>query len=156
MSGEIFKVRVPVRFAHCDPAGMTFFPRYFEIINGVVENWMDEGLGLSFAEMHLAQNTGVPTVKIDCKFIVPSRIGDVLEWSLGVIHIGRSSFVLHIVAYNVKSRMRVLETQHVLVYSSLEGEARSVEIPATLRQAMAHYLHPDGLPAAGDEPTGKS
>ena len=33
-----------VRFEHCDPAGIVFYPRYFEMINGTVEDWFEEDL----------------------------------------------------------------------------------------------------------------
>jgi 4-hydroxybenzoyl-CoA thioesterase len=32
-----YQREVLVRFAHCDPAGIVFYARYFEMINGVVE-----------------------------------------------------------------------------------------------------------------------
>ena len=31
-----WRITVPVRFSHCDPAGIVYFPRYFDMINGVV------------------------------------------------------------------------------------------------------------------------
>ena len=47
---EIF-VPIDIRFTHCDPAGIVFYPRYFELINGVVEDCCAQGLGMSFHEM---------------------------------------------------------------------------------------------------------
>ena len=35
---------VLVQFAHCDPAGIVFYARYFEIINEVVEDWFEDAL----------------------------------------------------------------------------------------------------------------
>ena len=32
-----FVVPVPIRFAHCDPAGIIFFPQYLVLFHGVVE-----------------------------------------------------------------------------------------------------------------------
>ena len=31
-----FTTQRKVRFQHCDPAGIVFYPRYFEMINSVV------------------------------------------------------------------------------------------------------------------------
>ncbi|CPO21707.1 4-hydroxybenzoyl CoA thioesterase [Bordetella pertussis] len=36
---EPFVSEVEVRFRHCDPAGIVFYPRYFEMINDFVEEW---------------------------------------------------------------------------------------------------------------------
>ena len=40
-----YQREVLVRFAHCDPAGIVFYARYFEMINGVVEDWVREEPG---------------------------------------------------------------------------------------------------------------
>ena len=32
-----FSLRIPIRFSHCDPAGYVFFPRFFEMLQAVVE-----------------------------------------------------------------------------------------------------------------------
>ena len=143
MSGDVFTTLVPIRFAHCDPAGMTFFPRYFELVNGVVEDWMSEKLGQSFREMHLDRKAGVPTVKIECAFLSPGRVGDILEFSLSVLHIGRSSFTIRVAAHQAASGGKVLETTNVLVYSSLLDGAKSQEIPLALRQEMSRFLIAD-------------
>ena len=34
-----YRATVLVRFAHCDPAGIVFFPRYMEMFNNLVEDW---------------------------------------------------------------------------------------------------------------------
>ena len=36
-----FVSQVEVRFRHFDPAGIVFYPRYFEMINDFVEEWFD-------------------------------------------------------------------------------------------------------------------
>ena len=32
-----FTRSVPVRFSHCDPAGIVYFPHYFDIFNGLID-----------------------------------------------------------------------------------------------------------------------
>ena len=49
----LFTTTVQVRFADVDPAGIVFYPRYFEMLNGAVEDWFAQQLGLDFATMHL-------------------------------------------------------------------------------------------------------
>jgi 4-hydroxybenzoyl-CoA thioesterase len=34
-----------IRFSDCDPAGIVFYPQYFVMLNGLVEDWVNEGLG---------------------------------------------------------------------------------------------------------------
>ena len=40
-----FHTRKLIRFSHCDPAGIGFYPRYVELVNEVVEDWCNDGLG---------------------------------------------------------------------------------------------------------------
>jgi 4-hydroxybenzoyl-CoA thioesterase len=80
-----------VRFQHCDPAGIVFFPRYFEMVNATVEEWFAERLGMPFAELHGPTHGGVPTTHIHADFRAPSRLGDLLEWRLAPRHLGRTS-----------------------------------------------------------------
>ncbi len=58
---------VPVEFNHCDPAGIVFYPRYFEMVNSVVENFFLEDVGHSFARM-MEEGAGVPTARIEANF----------------------------------------------------------------------------------------
>ena len=45
-----FTRTVPIRFSHCDPAGIVYFPHYFDMFNGLVEDWYTEQLGVNYAE----------------------------------------------------------------------------------------------------------
>jgi acyl-CoA thioesterase FadM len=71
-----------VRFQHCDPAGIVFFPRYFEMVNATVEEWFATRLDLPFSEMHGPTHGGVPTATIRADFTAPSRLGEMLDWTL--------------------------------------------------------------------------
>ena len=41
-----------VRFQHCDPAGIVFYPRYYEMLNLTVERFFERQLGYSFNRLH--------------------------------------------------------------------------------------------------------
>jgi 4-hydroxybenzoyl-CoA thioesterase len=82
---------IQVEFNHCDPAGIVFYPRYFEMVNSVVENFFADVVGRSFARMHNEARNGVPTVAIEAAFRRPSRLGDRVQFTLKVEAVGRSS-----------------------------------------------------------------
>jgi len=82
---------IQIEFNHCDPAGIVFYPRYFEMTNSVVENFFADVVGRSFAQMHSGKGGGVPTVSLAAEFMAPSRLGDKVLFSLGVEKVGRSS-----------------------------------------------------------------
>lgn len=142
MSGRIFTSSVMVRFGHCDPAGIVFYPRYFEMINAVVEDWF-AALHWPFSHLVVERNEGLPTVSIECQFMRPSRIGDTLDFELSVAALGSSSCTVNISATN--KDVVVLKATHVLVYiSRAEGEEGSISIPGPLRRSIAAYCHNGG------------
>ena len=79
-----------VEFNHCDPAGIVFYPRYFEMTNSLVENFFAEVMGYSYGRM-MDLGQGVPTARLEVNFRLPSRLGDRLEWQLEVARVGGAS-----------------------------------------------------------------
>lgn len=91
----MFAYPQPVLFKHCDPAGIVFYPRYFEMINDVVEAFFAD-IGTPFHHLHPA--AAVPTAHIEADFPAPSRHGDQLDFELTVARVGRSSATLDLIA----------------------------------------------------------
>ena len=81
---------MPVEFNHCDPAGIVFYPRYFEMTNSLVENFFADMMGYSFGAM-MDAGQGVPTARLEVNFKAPSRLGEKLQWALQVVRVGGSS-----------------------------------------------------------------
>ena len=80
-----------VRFAHVDAAGIVFYPRYFEMLNTVLEEYFERCCNVGFARMHRERRIGVPTVKLAADFAAASRLGDDLTFTLSPVKVGRSS-----------------------------------------------------------------
>ncbi|KQV86240.1 4-hydroxybenzoyl-CoA thioesterase [Massilia sp. Root351] len=128
-----FEREVLVRFAHCDPAGIVFFPQYLVLFNGLVEDWFNEGLGIGYAHFIGARRCGLPIVKLDCEFKAPSKMGERLTLSLGVERVGSSSVALRLSA-SAGGQVRVVSRQ-VLVTTSLDTN-KAISIPDDLRQLL--------------------
>lgn len=94
MTGQVFTVDRRVRFADCDAAGIVFFPRYFEMLNGVVEDWFAGPLQASFRELHVNRRVSVPTAAVEARFVAPSRLEDELKFTLAVTRLGGASCTL--------------------------------------------------------------
>lgn len=107
-----------VLFQHCDPAGIVFYPRYFEMINLVVEEWFDEGLGVPFADLHMKRRSAIPTASINTAFKAPSYLGDCLTMMLFIKKIGGASLDLEITAEE-EGQLR-FETTLSLVHVDIE------------------------------------
>ena len=125
-----------IRFHHCDPAGIVFYPQYFVLINELVEDWFAQGLGNDFARLHGEQKRGVPMRRLECDFLSPSRIGERLTFTLALTKIGGSSLTARVEAGR-GGVVRVRATL-VLVYLSLETH-RPVPFPDDLRAKLARF-----------------
>ncbi len=134
-----FTAPITVRFNHVDAAGIVFYPRYYEMLNEVVERWFDEGLGTSFRDLHLVQKVGMPARTIAVDFLKASRLGDVLTFDLQVRKVGRSSLSLKIGA-SCNGEQR-LSADLTLVCVSLSPLA-AIPIPAALRERMGSFAGP--------------
>lgn len=94
----IFVHPTPVRFHHCDPAGIVFYPKFLELANEAVEAWTEARLALPFAELIGGRGWGLPTVALSCEFLAPVRHGETLAWSVRAERVGRTSLGLAIAA----------------------------------------------------------
>ncbi len=135
----IYSRVIPVEFNHCDPAGRVFYPRYFEMINSVVENFFADVVGRSFAAMHLGASGGVPTVDIQAEFPRATRLGDRLTWEVRVEKLGGSSLGLgHQATCGGELRVRA---RQVVVW--IAGD-RAAPWPGNMRAALAAYREHQG------------
>lgn len=128
-----------IRFEHCDAAGIIFYPRFFGLVNETVEDWF-ASLGHSFKSLHVDQRKGVPTVRFECEFVGPVRIGDMLHQQLGVDSIGNSSLNLkHIASIGDRTVARFDQT---IVFTDL-ATMSAQPWPADLRNAITDFAKLD-------------
>ncbi len=137
-----FKYQQKVMFQHCDPAGIVFYPRYFEMLNSCVETWFDTALSYSFATMHLKEKVGVPTVSLHSDFVSPSFLEDELIFALSVCEIGTKSIKLKI-AVSSSEQLR-FKAQVTLVFVDLaQTPPKSIPWHSALKTAFETYLEAD-------------
>jgi 4-hydroxybenzoyl-CoA thioesterase len=135
-----YQREVLVRFAHCDPGGIVFYARYFEMINGVVEDWFEDALEASFSGLLFHRNLATPTVRFEVDFTNRSIMGDRLTFSTVVTRFGNSSFDLHHeVSCRGELRMQVYQT---LIFTSANTE-KSQPIPDDLKHRMERFYVPE-------------
>jgi len=136
-----FTRTVAIRFSHCDPAGVVYFPHYFDMFNGLIEDWYTEQLGVDYSKLILGDRHGFPYVHIETDFKIPSRMGEHLDLTLLLTRIGRSSLTVTIVGHLAGAER--LRARLVTTMTSLETQ-RSVELPHALRQKFEAYLRLTG------------
>ncbi|MDE0969640.1 MAG: acyl-CoA thioesterase [Octadecabacter sp.] len=130
----MFEIRQKVLFRHCDPAGIVFFPRYFEMMNDCVEAFFDQGLNCPFEQFH--QTAGIPTATITTTFTSPGRHGDMLDLRLNVTRVGRASFDYEMSCYCGKIQ-RFL-TNATLVQIDLNGKPTPLQ--NSIKQRLIDFI----------------
>lgn len=134
--GDTFYSDKLVRFSHCDPAGIVFYPQYFIMFNGLVEDWFNQGLGLDYARYITEHRLGLPTVSLSCDFVAPSKIGEIITLKLRLETLGRSSFTLAIDCVHEDEQR--LACRIVLVTMDLDRQ-KAVRIPDDLRERLVAF-----------------
>ena len=131
-----FTRTVPIRFSHCDPAGIVYFPHYFDMFNGLIEDWYTEQLGVNYAKLILDDRHGFPFVHIETDFKLPSRMGEQLDLTLLLERVGRSSLSVIIIGHSAGTER--LRARLTTAMTSLETQ-RAVELPNLLRDRFEAY-----------------
>jgi 4-hydroxybenzoyl-CoA thioesterase len=134
---EVYRRPFKVMFQHCDPAGIVFYPRYFEMINATVEDWFEEGVGVPFAAMHGPRAFAIPAARIEARFGKPSRLGDLLDVRLAVTRLGRSAMDLALTALGPDGPR--VEASLTIVHVD-RGSMRPTAWPADIRARVEDLM----------------
>jgi len=137
----MFRFAQPIRFSHCDPAGVLYFPHVFDFVNAVVEDWFAQRLGLPFHVLHLEHRRGNPVVRTRCEFVTPCRFGEELALELEPLAVGSSSIETRIegsVGGAPRFRLR-----HKTAMMSMET-MRAIELPDEVRKRASAEVRADG------------
>jgi 4-hydroxybenzoyl-CoA thioesterase len=126
-----------IRFSHCDPAGIVYFPRFFDLAHSTMEDWFAQGLGQPLPDLIRDRRIGTPTVTIQTDFLKPLRMGDTLRFELHVSKAGNASVQL---AYSGKKdgveHLRITQT---IAFMALDA-GTATPIPEDLRPRIEAYL----------------
>ncbi|MAC77261.1 MAG: thioesterase [Rhodobacteraceae bacterium] len=135
---EIFTIRRQVEFNHCDPAGIVFYPRYFEMISALIERFFADAVGVSWAQMaRLGGGMATPMGDIRIRFAAPSRLEDWLDLSLRVNSIGGASATFGL-ACDCNGEPR-FTGDATIIYASLDA-GKATRWPDEMRNPMLRYL----------------
>jgi len=125
-----------VRFSHCDPAGIIFYPRYFDLIHEAKEDWFSEVLDWPFSHFLGTLRQGFPIVRLEADFRGPSRMGEELAIALSVPVLGTASMHLHY-AVTCAGAPR-LDARTIVVHIDLDT-GKPLPIGDELRQRIERF-----------------
>lgn len=117
---------IEIEWGDCDPAGIVFYPRYFEMFDAATSRLFEAALGMK--KITWAKHydiVGIPMVDTRAAFRIASRYGDIISIESRIKEFRRSSF----------------EVEHRV----LKGEELAIEASETRVWAAAHPEQPGAL-----------
>jgi 4-hydroxybenzoyl-CoA thioesterase len=131
----VFRTERTLRFGDCDPAGIAYFPCYFDLLNGVSEEWWGS-LGLPWRVLISDRKIGLPTVHLDADFRAVSVFSDQLTFALRIEKIGSRSLDLsHEISRGETSLWSARQT---VVATSLDTH-KSIPWPADILARLQQF-----------------
>jgi 4-hydroxybenzoyl-CoA thioesterase len=145
---------LPVRvgWGHCDPAGIVYFPRFFEMFHEAMETWFSAALGLPYRDVIVGRRLGFPAVHTEADFAAPSSFGDELWIEQRVDRLGRTSiaFAYRVLDAGDPRATPRLRGRTVCAVMDLDPKSptyrRAVELPPDLRDRIEAFMRGDPPP----------
>ncbi len=130
---QVHVYRLRVKFGDCDPAGIVYYPKFFDWFHQAMESWFDEVLGSPYASVIRDQLLGFPAAHTQADFKAPCAIGEDLAVEVRVAKVGRS-------AVHLEFRVRSDPGDITKAIGS------TVVVTVSLDPANEHHLRPIPLP----------
>ena len=89
LSPQYFCHNRVVRFGECDPAGVAYYPEFFNWFHQAMEACFEEYLEVPYAQM--IQTIGLPAVQTSAEFRTPIPVGTTIDVEVCIERLGRSS-----------------------------------------------------------------
>jgi 4-hydroxybenzoyl-CoA thioesterase len=127
--------KVRIEWSHCDPAGIVFYPRYFEIFDNSTNALFERALGLTFFQsLKTFKFAGYPLARTRSRFIRPTRFGDDVT-VVSSITFGRASFSIeHRLIHDGEICVECSETRVWVVDDpDIPGRVESHPVPDAVR-----------------------
>ena len=89
----VSKRTVRITWGDCDPAGIVYYPRYFEMFDESTVTLFERALGMTKPQAQKAFDfAGYPMVDTRAKFSIPNSYGEDVEIESTIAEFRRSSF----------------------------------------------------------------
>jgi 4-hydroxybenzoyl-CoA thioesterase len=131
-----------IEWGDCDPAGIIFYARYFDIFDVSTTMLLERALGMTkIAYLKAYDFLGHPLVETRGRFLLPTRFGDAVTIASAVVACGRSSFKIEhrltkdgaLAAEGFETRAWVV--RHPADPKRMQAQPLPAEVTARLTQA---------------------
>jgi 4-hydroxybenzoyl-CoA thioesterase len=122
--------KVRIEWGDCDPAGIIFYPRYFEIFDASTSALFERAMGMTKINLLRTFNfAGYPLARTRARFLKPTRFCDDVTVDTSV-KFGRASFEIeHRLSLKGETCVECSETRVWVVRDPASGDIKSHPIP---------------------------
>jgi YbgC/YbaW family acyl-CoA thioester hydrolase len=132
----MFKVRKRITFYDCDPAGIFFFARVYELSHAAYEE-MIESFNLK-EDYWTNENFIVPIIKSEASYHKPVKYGDHVTVEISVSNLRASSFEL---VYEIKNNKDEICTKVKTIHVFVDKKTwTKTEIAEEVKNGFAKHL----------------
>jgi 1,4-dihydroxy-2-naphthoyl-CoA hydrolase len=131
----MFIYKTKVHLHDTDAAGRLFFANQFKMIHDAYEQLLEDS-GFSFHSMLSGGSAFLPIVHAECAYLHPLAVGDKLDITIKVGHIGTTSFSFEYTLMRGKTLVGTAKTVHVTVSNKTK---KKTPLPKIIRLALEKY-----------------
>jgi YbgC/YbaW family acyl-CoA thioester hydrolase len=148
-----FTIEERVRWGDVDAASIIFYGSYIRFFE-IAETELFRAVGMPYGKLFDELDIWLPRVHLECDFHRAPRLDDLLEVSVYVGNIGRTSLRLD---FEVRRKTEdgtiekdLMATAHFVLVATDRTNLKPIPVPDELRRALAAYLWtaPGSVPSA--------
>jgi 4-hydroxybenzoyl-CoA thioesterase len=132
-----FKVSRTISWGDCDPAGIIYTPRVFDMASEALEEWYRDILGVNWYDLNWKLHMGAPTVRIECDFVKSLTPDLPVEFEVRATKLGRSSLTWAITCRDLDGEV-YLRFNYITAFIS-RTDFKSTPIPDNFRRRLEEY-----------------
>jgi len=135
---RVHRKQIHVEWGDCDPAGIVYFPRYFEYFDACT-NALFESVGLPKPELLRTYGImGIPLVEAQARYIAPSSFGDTVLVETCITEWKNSSFRVEHKLY--RGEILAVEATEVRVWTVRVGsDPKRIESRPIPREVIERF-----------------
>ena len=138
-----FTIEERVRWGDVDAAGIIFYGSYIRFFE-IAETELFRAAGIPYGKVFDELDIWLPRVHLECDFHRAAKLDDLLEVSVYVGKIGKTSLRLNFEVRRKNDDGRIEEelmaTTHFVLVSTRRDNLQPVPVPEELRRALEPYL----------------
>jgi len=138
-----FTIEERVRWGDVDAAKIIFYGSYIRFFE-IAETELFRAVGMPYGKVFDELNIWLPRVHLECDFHRAAQMDDLLEVSVYLASIGKSSlrFNFEVRKKNEAGEIeeKLMATAHFVLVSTDRANLKPVPVPDELRRALGPYL----------------